>query len=133
MKKNLLLLILLVFISCSNDPLSPYSIPIAKISVSPNQAIKDSANFTVDATGSYCQGVSNNELWVRINWDWKNDSSVWDKWKSLSEILTDHPTKLYTFDSSSHFPCSKIILLEVSNPNGISDTAYDTVIILQDL
>lgn len=133
MKSFLLLFILLAFISCSNDPLAPYSSPVAILSVTPDQANYDSANFTIDATGSFCQGVPNNKIWVRVNWDWENDSSVWENWMSLSEILQNHPTKLYTFDSASTFPCTKIILLEVANPNGISNTAYDTIIILNDL
>ncbi len=119
--------------SCSKDPLSPQAKPIAILHVVPETALISNALFTIDASGSSCSGVPASDLWARFTWDYGQtpDSIVWENWTSLQSILSSPPSITYTLDTNQSFPITKIIALEVSNTNGISDTAVDTVIIIK--
>ncbi|MBN1620921.1 hypothetical protein JW890_09390 [candidate division WOR-3 bacterium] len=124
---------LIAVFSCSKDPLSPQAKPIASLNVTPDTALISNALFTIDASGSRCSGVPVSDLWARFTWDYglNPDSVVWENWTSLQSILSSPPSISYTLDTNQSFPITKIIALEVSNTNGISDTAVDTVIIIK--
>lgn len=131
---KLLILIAMIFVaSCSKDPLSPHDKPVAVINVRPDTAYISNAVFTIDAAGSSCSGVPATDLWARISWNFDRnpDSVLWENWTSLHSILTSPPSISYSLDTNQSFPLVKIIALEVANPNGVSDTAVDTVIILK--
>ncbi|MBN1150802.1 hypothetical protein JXA84_06235 [candidate division WOR-3 bacterium] len=120
--------------SCSKDPLEPYPKPFASLKVTPESAYISSAEFTVDASGSFCAGLSSDNLWARVSWDFffGQDSSIWCNWTGLQAILNSPPTVVYNLDTNQTFPLLKVISLEIANPDGISDTAFDTITILRD-
>ena len=132
-----LIISMIILAGCSEDPLAPYPKPHAKLSVIPETLYVDtnsidSVSFTADVTGSSVSGLNSSNIWARLSWNWTSipDSNHWDNWQSLEHMLTDPPVSFFILDTTMVFPVRKIIALEVANPDGLSDTAFDTIHII---
>lgn len=138
MKLGYLLIISFVILTgCREDPLSPHPKPFAKLSVTPETTYIDTNNidsisFTADVAGSGVSGLNSSNIWARVNWDWTpvGDSNYWENWQSLEYLISHPPVSFFILDTSITFPVRKVVSLEVANPNGLSDTAFDTIYVI---
>lgn len=129
--------ILILVSGCGEDPLKPYSKPVAVLAVTPETAVvnlqqTDSVFFTADPTGSRCEDLNSSQLWARICWNALDSLEPWENWQGLDKLLQNHPVFYLFVDSSLNLPQTRIVLLEVASPDGTSDTAQDTIYIINE-
>ncbi|KQC13957.1 MAG: hypothetical protein APR63_06715 [Desulfuromonas sp. SDB] len=129
--------ILILASGCGEDPLKPYFKPIAVLQVTPETAIvdlnqTDSIFFTADPTGSRCEDLNSSQLWARLCWNSSDSLEPWGNWQGLDKLLQNHPVYYLFVDSNLNLPQTRIVLLEVASPDGTSDTAQDTIYIINE-